>query len=65
MLPYHASWGRTDRGKLTPNTLRVRGGEKKKKVSPVKEVVADLSTLVGEGSFLEILCLKEIYDKFK
>ena len=54
---------------MTPNTLRVRGGKKKKKkkkkVSLVKEVVADLSTLVGEGSFLEILCLKEIYDEFK
>ena len=56
--------GRTDRGKLTPNTPTMRK-KKKKTLTPVKEVVAHLSTLVGEGSFLEILCLKEIYDKFK
>ena len=37
----------------------------KKRVSPSEGVVADLFTLVDEGSFFEILCLKEIYDKFK
>jgi hypothetical protein len=33
---------------------------KKKKNSPSEEVVADLFTLMDEGSFFEILCLKEI-----
>ena len=56
------AWARTDEEKLTPNTLRMRS---KKRVSPREEVVADLFTLVDEGSFFEIVCLKEIYDKFK
>ena len=54
--------GEAGEGKLTPNTLRMRS---KKRVSPGEEVVADLFTLVDEGSFFEIVCLKEIYDKFK
>jgi len=48
---------RTVGRKRTPNTLRMR---KKKKNSPSEEVVADLFTLMDEGSFFEILCLKEI-----
>ena len=46
----------------SPNTLRMR---RKKRVSPGEEAVADLFTLVDEGSFFETLCLKEIYDKVK
>ena len=53
---------RTVGRKRTPKTLRMR---KKKENSPSEEVVADLFTLLDEGSFFEILYLKEIYDKFK
>ena len=49
------------RGKLTPNTVRVRHV----KVKSGSRFPADHFTVVDESSFFEIIQLKEIYNKMK